>query len=60
MLKFSGFADLTSCLERKVQEALDVRAPSVNQATDGTCMLFALLIAERLHELHATEGAKPL
>ena len=60
MLKFSGVADLTSCLDRKVQVALDVRATSANQATDGIEMLFALLIAKELHELHATGGAKPL
>ena len=36
MLKFSGFADLTSCLGVEVQIALDVKAPTAETATDGT------------------------
>ena len=44
MLKFSGFADLTSCLEGEVQEALDVRVPFTDQST---CARNAFPVADR-------------
>ena len=48
MLKFSGFADLTSCLEEKPHQRLKVGEKNLQQRanTEKAEMLFKLLAAE--------------
>ena len=44
MLKFSGFADLTSCLEYKIMRIVDWAADQHSRNADDTKELFQLLV----------------
>ena len=59
MLKFSGFADLTSCLGLDVHGALDIRAPHARQTTDGTGDAFRVAGCKGPHALRAAGARTP-
>ena len=61
MLKFSGFADLTSCLERKLpEEELVEQAWISNCATKETHrVLIKLLVADATCVLNASRAEAP-
>ena len=53
MLKFSGFADLTSCLERRPLGLVVETLPQAKRRKTASKMLFKLLAAAIPHALHA-------
>ena len=60
MLKFSGFADLTSCLEGKLQKELVEQAWISNCATKETHgVLIKLLVADATCVLNASRAEAP-
>jgi hypothetical protein len=58
MLKFSGFADLTSCSERSPKSGATSEKPQAGSTTKSTSKMFSQLCANECpHTLHASGDA---